>query len=135
MRQQLKRVDVARLDQAEVAMVERGDLRLVEPLGDGHNRGVDEADVGVGVFGADLADAGVVPGSELFDQERSLGDGRKECQVDRSMEPGTNEVVYFDGDCSGYDHRFGKFLEQFAASLVVVIVSIDRCIQGARVND
>ena len=67
MRQQLERVDVAGLDQSEVAVVQRGDLRLVEALGDSDDRSIDKADVSVGVLGADLPCPDIVFAAEFCD--------------------------------------------------------------------
>jgi hypothetical protein len=46
--QQFKRLDVARPHRAEVAVVERGELRLAQPLGHGQDGTVEEADFEIG---------------------------------------------------------------------------------------
>jgi hypothetical protein len=70
-RQQLEGINVERTDGAEVAVVEGGELRFVEALDDSHDGGVDEADIGVGVAIAELADAELVLGQEVFDAEEA----------------------------------------------------------------
>ena len=93
MRQQLERVDVAGLDQAEVAVIERGDLRLVEALGDGDDGGVDKADVGVGVLTADLPHADIVFAAELENGQSALRDLSKKRRVSVSRKAFPHQIV------------------------------------------
>ena len=51
----------------EMPTVERRELRFAQPLHDGENRGIDEADVGIGVAIDQFAHAPVVGRREVFD--------------------------------------------------------------------
>jgi hypothetical protein len=59
-RQEMKNVNVARADGAEVAAVERRQLVLAQPFDDGDDRGVYETEVQVGVPAEQLANPNVV---------------------------------------------------------------------------
>ena len=61
---------------AEVATIERGELRLVHSFDDGQHGRIDEADVRVRVAIAELPDAHVVRGLQVSDPVRASLDVR-----------------------------------------------------------
>ena len=69
MPKELKRTHVAGAEEAEVPMVERRNLRFVEPLNNTEDGGGDEADIGIRVAVADLRYAPAVCTFQLLDIE------------------------------------------------------------------
>ncbi len=69
MRKDLKRTHVAGAEEAEVPMVERRNLRFVEPLNNTEDGVVVEADIGIRVPVADLGYSPVVGFLQILDLE------------------------------------------------------------------
>ena len=76
---------MARAEDAEVTMVERAELRLVEAFDDREDGSVHEPHVGVGVAIANLPDARVVLGVQFLDPIRTRDDIVKESDEDTGM--------------------------------------------------
>lgn len=69
--QKLQGLDVARSHRREVAVVQRGELGLTEPLGHSQDAGVDKANLQIGVGVQQFLDPLVIGGNEVLDRQRA----------------------------------------------------------------
>ena len=83
---------------AEMAMVQRRELRLVESLDDGQDCCVHEADVGIRVAIAQRADARIVDRSHVLDGVGPCSDVVQETDEDAGVEMSGDQVVDLDED-------------------------------------
>ena len=90
--------DVAGPQQAEVAAVERRQLGLVHPLHDRQDGGVDEADVGVRVSVAQVADATVIRRHQVLDHICAIPDVVEQRDEHAGVKPRMDEIIHLDQD-------------------------------------
>ena len=83
-----------------MAMVERCELGLVEPLDNAKDGSIDEADVGVGIAVTDLSYTAVVGGVQLFDVVRACFDITQKAHEHARMKPSADPIVDF--------HEYGR---------------------------
>jgi hypothetical protein len=121
-----ERLDVSWPQDAEVPVIEGGQLRLAEPLDDREHRGIDEPDVRIGVAIAQFTNSRIVISGESFDPVGAGDDVVKQCGQYSGVQPGMNPVVHLDEDWSGNDQRFLGRLDEPAAGGVVGIAPIQR---------
>jgi hypothetical protein len=92
---------MTRSEESEVAPIEGRQLWLVEPLDDRENRSVDEADVGIGVPIAQVANSRIVGRGEVgHDVGTGLDvveEGNKDSRIQSLLDP----VVDFDENGAG----------------------------------
>ena len=122
-------------EDAEVTMVERAELRLVEPLDDREDSSVHEPHVGVAVTITDLPDARVVLRVQLLDPIRARNDIVKESDEDAGMQPDVDPVVHFDEHGSRDDERLIGRLDERTARSMIRVAAVQRSVQRARVED
>ena len=134
--QELQGLNVTRPHDAEVAMIERCELRLVESLHHGENRAVDEADLQVAVGTQQLVHSLVVLGDQILDYQcapSNLVEHRAEGAL---AGVGAEQVVDLDQDRGGDDTPLARRLaEQLRASLVGFVVAVEGTYQDRRVED
>ena len=109
----------------EVAVVECGQLRLVEPLDDRQDPSVHEPYIGVGIPVTDFAYAPVVLGLQLL---YSVGAGNyvvENGEEDSGVKPGVHEPVHFDQHGRWDYQRLHSVLQKIKAPLVLSIGSVE----------
>lgn len=120
---------------AEVAMVERGELRLPQPLCHGQDRAVYEADFEVGVGPHQLGGALVIRSRQVLDYERAglhlVKNGAE------GFVPGVppEQMVNLDQHRGREDATLPKRRKQRRAGVVMVVVVIERRDDNASVED
>ena len=89
----------------EVSAVQGGKLRFVEALHDSQNGGIHEPDVRVCIPIAQLANAPIVLGQEIFDDVCALSKVVQERDEDTWMETYMNPVIDLHQDRRRHDQR------------------------------
>ena len=91
-----------------MAVVKRGQLRLVEPLDDRQDPSVHEPYIGVGVPVTDFAYAPVVLGLQLLYSEGAGNYVVENGEEDSGVKPSVHQPVYFNQDRRwDYEHLVG----------------------------
>jgi hypothetical protein len=107
----------------------RVELGLVQALHDGHDRCIDEADVGIRVPVAELPNPPIVLRLEVLDNVGAVEDVIKKCGEHTRVEPLANPVVHFHDDRRWDDERFRGFLDQLPTCPMAVIPTIQRRVE------
>lgn len=110
---------------AEVAVIERGELRFVKPFDDREHGRVDEADVRVGVSIADLGHSPVIALIEVDDGVRAAFDVPKQGDKHSGVEGSLNQVVDLDQNGRRNQQRLIGLFDQEPAAGVVVVTPIE----------
>ncbi len=126
---------MSRLDHPKVAVVQGGDLRLIQALRNRNDRRVDEANICVRVLGADLPHADVVLPPKLFDEECAVGNVSEEGGVRNGVQSLTDEVIQLDKHRRRYDPGFPRVLDQLPARLVMPVTPVQRREEDVRIKD
>lgn len=126
---------MARADDAEVAPVKRGDFRLVQAFGDGDDGRIDEADVLVGVSGAEFSDSQVVIVSKLGNDQPAPNDLRQQSLMRTSPEPPLNEVVKLNQNRRRNDETLRGTFEQRPALAMMSVPAVHRSKEYVRINN
>lgn len=92
---QPQHIDVAGSQDTEVAMVEGGQLGLIEAFNDRKDGSVDEPNISIGVTVAQFTDTPVVSGMQLLDTIGAVDDIVQEGHQYPWMEASMNPVVCF----------------------------------------
>ncbi|HEX3241355.1 MAG TPA: hypothetical protein VHR18_14610 [Solirubrobacterales bacterium] len=118
-----------------MSMIERGELRLSQALGNGKNGAVDKADLQVGVGLKQINCALVVAGRQILDLESSsahlIEDGDEGLLSGEAAE----EVIHLDKDGGGDDSTLLRSFDQGGANAVGFVASIERADEDAGVED
>lgn len=135
-RQELQGLDVARPHDAEVAVVERGQLRLAEPLHHRENCAVDKADLQIAVGAQQVVDPLVVLGGQILNNQRAASNLLEDRPEGALVGIGAEQVVDLDQDRGGDDAPLARRLgEQLRAVLVRLVVAVESTDQDRRVED
>src|SRR5581483_7986539 len=134
-RHEPRRVDVPWTEDTEVAVVERRQLRLVQPLDDRGHRRLDEADVIVHVTLADLARADVVADGQVFDEVGAGGDVVEDLHEPVRGAPASEQLVDFDQHRRRHPEAFAGRLDEPTATVVVVIAAVQGRVERSGVEN
>ena len=129
LRNELEGRDVQRPDDGEVAAIEGGDRRLLEPLGDRDDGRIDEAERLVGVTSHERAYARVVLEVEWRDEERAVLDAGENRIGGPRASPSAGEMIELNEYRSGDDDDITR-RDELDARAVVFLSRIE-----CRVND
>jgi hypothetical protein len=116
-------------------VVQRGEFRLAEPFDDCEDGSVDEADVGVSITVAQLADPPVVLRKEILDAIDPVRNVVEHRSQHSGMESLADPVIDRDEHWGRYDKWLCGRLDQAAAGMVVRIAAIERSVERASVED
>lgn len=111
-------------EEAEVAIVQGCELRLVQPFDDGEDRGIDEAYVGRRVSVTEVADSWVVRFDERHDGEGSGNDVIEQEDEDTGVKPLRDPVFDLNQHGLRNDQRLAGGFDKTAAPLVVPVRAI-----------
>lgn len=106
-------------------MIERGNILLVETLGDRQDCGIHQADVRIGILLTDLPYAAVVGKDEVLDSKDAGQDVVQEGKVYAAVEPRPNVVIHLYEDGSRHDQRPGERIEKCATAIEIRLVTIE----------
>ena len=123
-RQKSEGIHVAWAEQPEMAAIQRGQLRLVQPLDDRQNGRIDKADAGVGITVAKLADATVILRHEVLHLVSPSGDVVKKRQERPTVEPFPDPIVNLAQHGCRHDKRLIGLLDEVPARPVISISPI-----------
>lgn len=118
---------------AEVAAVEGSEFRFTEALDDGENGGVHEADVGISVAIAKIADATVVRWLKVFHLECAGDDVVEEGRQHACMQSCVHPVVYLYENGGGNHQCLLGLFDETAAGDMIGIATVQRGVEGAGV--
>jgi hypothetical protein len=90
---------VAWTEEPEVALVQRSQLGLVQPLDQRQHGRVHKADIGVGVAVAQLTNPAIVLRLQICNDLGSVHDVVEERHQHASVQPGMDPVVHLDEHC------------------------------------
>jgi hypothetical protein len=110
---------------AEVAVVQRGQLGLVEPLHNRQDRGVHKPHIGVSIPVTELADAAVVLGLQLLYTVGPGNDVIQKGEEDSRVKAGMDQPVHFDQDRGRNNQRLRGVPQKVQAPSVLVIVPVE----------
>jgi hypothetical protein len=132
---QLQRLDVTRPHRREVAVVQRGQLRLSEALHDRQHRAVDEADFQIGIGREQLGRPLVVARHQILDVQSAAAH-----LIEHGAEgfgPGitAEQVVDLDQHGRGNHAPLARLGEKLRAGLVRFVVTVERPDQNRGVDD
>jgi len=122
-------------NRAEVAMVESGELRLPQPLCNGEDRAVHEADFEVGVGAHQLGGTLIVGGRQVLDHQRAalhlVEDGAE------GFVPGVppEQMIDLNQHRGRDDASLAQLRQQRRAPVVMVVVAIECSDDNAGVED
>lgn len=124
-RQEAKGFDMTRPQRAEVPMIQRGQLWLVQPLNDRKHSGVDVADIRICVSIAELGDSPMIVGCHADHLVGSAFDVSQQRDQDAGMQAAMDEVIDLDQDGSRDQERLPRLLDELPAASMVVIAAIE----------
>jgi hypothetical protein len=131
----VKRVHVARTKHAEVAVIKCRELWFVQAFDDGENRGVHEPDVRIGVPIAQLGDPSIVGGGHVDHFVCAVVDVGQQGHQHAGVQRPLDQVVDFDQDRTRDQERLVRLFNQSAATLVIIVATVERRIQRTGVED
>jgi hypothetical protein len=122
-------------EEAEVAVIQSGQLGFVETFYDGKYCSVHEPYVGVPVTVTDLTNALVILGLQFLDakgaSDNVVQEGRQYALMQADMDP----VVHLHQDRRRYNERFVRCLYELAARGVVGIAPVEGGVEWPCVQD
>ena len=118
----------------EVAAVECGQLAYAEPLGGGHDGGVDRSEGEIPIGTGQLGDSEPVGRHDGLGQEVSGGQVPEEPDLGFHTESSAEEVDDLGDDEDRNDQWSWMFLEEFEAFGMMPVVPIDVGIQGTGID-
>jgi hypothetical protein len=124
-RQQDESVHVPGTEHREVTMVQRRKLWFAESLHHGEDRSVDVTDVCVGVAVTERPHPGVVLRLQVLDEIRAASNVVQKHDEHAGIETLVDPVVDFDEHGRGNDERLGRAFDEFPASKVIGVTSIE----------
>jgi hypothetical protein len=124
LRQQLQRIDVARPQHTEMAVVQGCQLRLIETLDDGQNRRVHEADRRVGVASENLANAAVISDEQCLHSVAAILDIVQELNECMRAYMSLEKVIDLDDHWSRDNALFIAHAQKIDALLMMSIAPI-----------
>jgi hypothetical protein len=113
-----------RAQKAEMTMVQRRKLGLVQALNYCQHRCVYEADIGVSVALAELQDPRIICWLKFDNLKGSHRDVLDQRNQNARMQAATNKIVDLRQYWSWYDERFRGSLDERSASAMVSISSV-----------
>ena len=122
-------------ENAEVAVVKGGQLRLVEPLDDCKDRGIHKPHVGVGIAVTQFADTSVIFGLQFLNMVGPSNDVIQKGEEDPGVKPGVHEPVYFGQDRRGDNQGLHSVLQKIEAAPVLGIGPVKGRVQRPGVED
>ncbi len=123
------------LDDAEVASVERGDLRLSETLTQGDDGGIDETEIELGIPPFDLDGAEEILGGDRLEPVSAPGNIVDERPPHLVTEELQRPVVDLGEHGAGDDQILREPLDELDASPVIAIIGVQQCQDRTRVQD
>ena len=126
---------MTRTDRAEVPVIECGELPLAEALEDGHDRGIDETELEIGIAVEQLAHPDVVATHQIDDCDRTVREIREEGEQRLSSKPVSDQPVQFDDDGCRHNELLAEAKQEIGACLVVRIGAIYTCVERPGIAD
>jgi hypothetical protein len=116
---------VSRPEGAEVAVVECGQLRLIQALHHGEDGGVDEADVCIGILVTEFADAPIVLGIQALDSVGASENVIEQSDEDAGVEPRLDPVIDLHENRGGNNKRLVHGFDQATASRMADVAAVE----------
>lgn len=117
---------------AEVTVIDGGDGVDTEPLSNGNDRCINEAEVEIGVAVDQLPGTLVIDGVEGLDAGVAAGEGGEERCLCDGADTAAEQPAHLDAHRGGHDDRSVVMVE---AGLVVGVVAVSDGDEGSGVDD
>jgi hypothetical protein len=120
---------------SEMSAIQSGQLRLAKSLQNRNDGRVHEADVGVGVLIAELTHPPIVGDIQILNLVRTFINVVEQGEQDAGMQALVDPVVHFNEDGGRYHQALTSVVDESTAGSVSGIITIEGCVEQARVED